>query len=375
MNNSNVNLASSELEKMQARVEEILRSFGIQVDGIRTIVGPTVTLYEIALSNGMKLSEIKDLDEDIALHLGVPTVRITTLQQRQMTIGIEVPNAQPTIVTTKSVLSSSQFQNSEMMLPLALGVTSTNEPFVVDLTQIPHLLISGATGQGKTVCLHTIIASLLHKKNSDELKLVLMDPKGLEFHLYSSFASSYMLPINGEEKPSIISEQEDIIQTLHNLCLLMDKRFDILSKAGANDIREYNEKYTTNLLRPTDGYEYMPYIVVIIDEFADVITLSGEDFETPLTRLTTVARNVGIHVIISTQRPSKYVITGLIKVNFPGRISFRTYSATDSMIVLDAPGAEDLVGHGDMLYSQGGNITRIQCAYIDESDLENINSL
>ncbi len=354
------------------RIIEVLNNFGVQIKTIRATVGPTITLYEIQPAEGVRISKIKNLEDDIALSLAALGIRIIAPIPGKGTIGIEVPNAKANIVSMESILNSKKFQDTKMELPLALGKTITNEVFMVDLAKIPHLLVAGATGQGKSVGLNAIITSLLYKKHPNELKLVLIDPKKVEFSLYSRIANKFMAAVPDEEEP-IITDVTKVVRTLNSLCALMDSRYDLLKKAGARNIKEYNQKYVNHRLRLTDGHDYMPYIVVIIDEFGDLIMTAGKEVELPIARIAQLARAVGIHMVIATQRPTTSIITGNIKANFPGRVAFKVTSAIDSKTILDRTGANQLIGRGDMLYLNGNEPVRVQCAFVDTPEIERIN--
>lgn len=328
----------------------MLNDFGVQIRSIRATVGPTITLYEITPAQGIRISKIKNLEDDIALSLAAIGIRIIAPMPGKGTIGIEVPNAKPNIVSMYSILNSRKFQESTMELPIALGKTITNEVYMVDLAKIPHLLVAGATGQGKSVGLNAIITSLLYKKHPNELKIVLVDPKKVEFSVYSPIAKPFMAAVEENEDEPIITDVQKVVKTLKGLCVLMDERYDRLKAARVRNIKEYNQKFLNHELNPEDGHEFMPYIVVIIDEFGDLILTAGKEVEMPITRIAQLARAVGIHMIIATQRPTTSIITGNIKANFPGRIAFRVGAMMDSRIILDRPGAQQLVGRGDMLY-------------------------
>ena len=354
------------------RIIEVLGNFGVQIKTIRATVGPTITLYEIQPAEGVRISKIKNLEDDIALSLAALGIRIIAPIPGKGTIGIEVPNAKANIVSMESILNSKKFQDTKMDLPIALGKTITNEVFMVDLAKIPHLLVAGATGQGKSVGLNAIITSLLYKKHPNELKLVLIDPKKVEFSVYSRIANHFMAAVADEEEP-IITDVTKVVRTLNSLCVLMDSRYDLLKKAGARNIKEYNQKYINHRLKLTDGHEYMPYIVVVIDEFGDLIMTAGKEVELPIARIAQLARAVGIHMIIATQRPTTTIITGNIKANFPGRIAFKVTSSIDSKTILDRTGANQLIGRGDMLYLNGNEPVRVQCAFVDTPEIERIN--
>lgn len=358
-----------ELVANKNRIVEVLNSFGVQIRGINATVGPTITLYEITPAEGVRISKIRNLEDDIALSLAALGIRIIAPIPGKGTIGIEVPNARPSIVSMESILNSRKFQESTMELPIALGKTITNEVFMVDLAKQPHLLVAGATGQGKSVGLNAIITSLLYKKHPNELKIVLVDPKKVEFSVYEPIADHFMAAVDEEEDP-IITDVTKVVRTLKSLCALMDKRYDLLKLACARNIKEYNQKYLSHQLNPERGHEFMPYVVVIIDEFGDLIMTAGKEVELPIARIAQLARAVGIHMIIATQRPTTSIITGNIKANFPGRIAFRVGAMIDSRTILDRPGANQLVGRGDMLFLNGQEPVRVQCAFVDTPEVE-----
>lgn len=366
-------VGKDELEANKNRIIKVLNDFGVQIRSIRATVGPTITLYEITPAQGIRISKIKNLEDDIALSLAAIGIRIIAPMPGKGTIGIEVPNAKPSIVSMFSILNSKKFQESNMDLPIALGRTITNDVFMVDLAKIPHLLVAGATGQGKSVGLNAIITSLLYKKHPNELKIVLVDPKKVEFSVYSPIAKSFMAAIDENEDEPIITDVKKVVKTLKGLCVLMDERYDMLKAAGARNLKEYNNKFLNHHLNPEEGHKFMPYIVVIIDEFGDLILTSGREIEMPITRIAQLARAVGIHMIIATQRPTATIITGNIKANFPGRIAFRVGSMIDSRTILDRPGAQQLVGRGDMLYLNGGEPVRVQCAFVDTIEVDKVN--
>ncbi len=357
------------------RIIEVLRNFSVEIKSIHATVGPTVTLYEITPAEGVRISRIRNLEDDIALSLSALGIRIIAPIPGKGTIGIEVPNTNPQIVSMRSILDTAKFKNTPMELPLALGKTITNEVFMVDLAKIPHLLVAGATGQGKSVGLNAIITSLLYKKHPNELKLVLIDPKKVEFSVYTPIVNHFMaqVPDETDSEEAIITNVTKVIRTLNSLCRLMDHRYDLLKLAGTRNIKEYNKKFIEHKLKLTDGHEYMPYIVVIIDEFGDLIMTAGKEIELPIARIAQLARAVGIHMVIATQRPTTKIITGNIKANFPGRIAFRVGARIDSMTILDQTGANQLIGRGDMLYCNGGEPIRVQCAFIDTPEIERIN--
>jgi len=352
-----------------------LRNFGVEISSIKATVGPTITLYEITPAPGVRISKIRNLEDDIALSLSALGIRIIAPIPGKGTIGIEVPNANPQIVSMESVINSKKFQETTMELPMALGKTITNEIFMADLAKMPHLLVAGATGQGKSVGLNAIITSLLYKKHPAELKIVMVDPKKVEFSVYSPLVNHFLAQVEGNEdtEEPIITDVNKVIQTLKSLCLEMDTRYDLLKKARARNLKEYNEKFKSRQLNPHNGHKFMPYIVVIIDEFGDLIMTAGKEIELPIARIAQLARAVGIHMIIATQRPTTNIITGTIKANFPARIAFKVSSMIDSRTILDRPGANQLVGKGDMLFLAGNEPVRVQCAFVDTPEVERIN--
>ncbi len=356
------------------RIVEVLNNFGVQIKTITATVGPTITLYEITPAEGIRISKIRNLEDDIALSLAALGIRIIAPIPGKGTIGIEVPNAKQNIVSMESILNSKRFQETTMDLPIAIGKTITNEVYMVDLAKLPHLLVAGATGQGKSVGLNAIITSLLYKKHPNELKLVLIDPKKVEFSVYAPIANHFMAKVPDENEEPIITDVTKVVRTLNSLCKLMDTRYDMLKKAGVRNVKEYNKKYVNHQLRLTDGHEYMPYIVVIIDEFGDLIMTAGKEVEMPIARIAQLARAVGIHMIIATQRPTTTIITGNIKANFPGRMAFKVSAMIDSRTILDRPGANQLIGRGDMLFLNGNDPVRVQCAFVDTPEIEDINS-
>lgn len=362
-----------EIKANNARIVEVLDSFGVQIKEIKATVGPTITLYEITPAAGVRISKIRGLEDDIALSLSALGIRIIAPIPGKGTIGIEVPNKKPTIVSMESVLNSKKFQETKMELPLTIGKTITNEVFMIDLAKIPHLLVSGATGQGKSVGLNAIITSLLYKRHPNELKLVLIDPKKVEFSVYSPLANHFMASLEENEEEPIITDVTKVVKTLNSLTSLMDHRYDLLKMARVRNIKEYNSKYVSHRLDPRDGHAYMPYIVVIIDEYGDLIMTAGKEIELPLTRIAQLARAVGIHMVIATQRPTTNIITGSIKANFPGRMAFKVSSMIDSRTILDKPGANQLIGRGDMLFSNGNDPVRVQCAFVDTPEIVTIN--
>lgn len=355
------------------RIVEVLNNFGVQISTIKATVGPTITLYEITPAQGVRISKIRNLEDDIALSLSALGIRIIAPIPGKGTIGIEVPNKKANIVSMESILNSKKFQETSMELPIALGKTITNEVYMVDLAKIPHLLVAGATGQGKSVGLNAIITSLLYKKHPNELKIVLIDPKKVEFSVYSPIEPHFMAKVEGEEEDAIITDVTKVVRTLNSLCRLMDHRYDMLKLAGTRNVKEYNKKFVNHELSPEKGHEYMPYIVVIIDEFGDLIMTAGKEVELPIARIAQLARAVGIHMVIATQRPTTNIITGTIKANFPGRMAFKVSSMIDSRTILDRPGANQLIGRGDMLILNGNEPVRVQCAFVDTPEVERIN--
>ncbi|OFQ09149.1 cell division protein FtsK [Prevotella sp. HMSC073D09] len=363
----------TELKANNDRIIKVLRDFGVEIREIKATVGPTITLYEITPAEGVRINKIRNLEDDIALSLAALGIRIIAPIPGKGTIGIEVPNNKPNIVSMESILNSKKFQETKMDLPLALGKTITNEVFMVDLAKIPHLLVAGATGQGKSVGLNAVITSLLYKKHPNELKLVLIDPKKVEFSIYSPIVNHFLAKVPEEDDEPIITDVTKVVRTLNSLCKLMDTRYDMLKMAGARNIKEYNDKFVNHQLNLTKGHEYMPYIVVIIDEFGDLIMTAGKEIELPIARIAQLARAVGIHMVIATQRPTTSIITGNIKANFPGRMAFKVSAMIDSRTILDRPGANQLIGRGDMLFLNGNEPVRVQCAFVDTPEVERIN--
>ncbi len=362
---------SNELENNKNQIISTLRNYSIEIQKISATVGPTVTLYEIVPAAGVRISKIKNLEDDIALSLAALGIRIIAPIPGKGTIGIEVPNVRKTVVSMKSLLASEKFQNNNFSLPIAIGKKIDNENFIVDLTSMPHLLMAGATGQGKSVGLNAILVSLLYKKHPSQLKLVLIDPKKVELSVYRHIEKHFLAKLPGEED-AIITDTKKVVHTLNALCIEMDNRYDLLKEAGARNIREYNEKFIKRKLNPQKGHQYLPFIVLVIDEFADLIMTAGKEIEMPIARLAQLARAVGIHLIIATQRPSVNIITGTIKANFPSRIAFKVSSKIDSRTILDTGGAEQLIGKGDMLISHHGEVTRLQCAFVDTPEVEEV---
>jgi len=366
-----IKIDQEELESNKNRIVDTLKNYNIGIKQIKATIGPTVTLYEIIPEAGIRISKIKNLEDDIALSLSALGIRIIAPIPGKGTIGIEVPNKKKSIVSMKSLLSSKKFIESDMELPITLGKTISNETFIVDLTKMPHLLMAGATGQGKSVGINAILTSILYKKHPAEVKFVLVDPKKIELSIFNKIERHYLAKLP-ESNDAIIIENDKVIHTLNSLCIEMDKRYELLKDAMTRNIKEYNEKFIARKLNPENGHTFLPYIVLVIDEFADLIMTAGKEVETPLARLAQLSRAVGIHLIIATQRPSVNVITGLIKANFPARIAFRVTSKIDSRTILDTGGAEQLIGRGDLLYSQSNDLTRIQCGFIDTSEVEKL---
>jgi len=370
-NNGTIKVQKEELEANKNRIVETLSHYAISIEKIKATIGPTVTLYEIIPSPGVRISRIKNLEDDIALSLSALGIRIIAPIPGKGTIGIEVPNQNPEIVAMKSILSDEKFRNSKFELPFALGKTISNESFIADLTKMPHILMAGATGQGKSVGLNAIIASLLYKKHPSQLKFVMVDPKKVELTLFSKIERHYLAKLPDSEE-AIITDTHQVVRTLNSLSIEMDNRYDLLKDAQVRNIKEYNIKFIARKLNPNQGHRFLPYIVLVIDEFADLIMQAGKEIEIPLTRLAQLARAVGIHLIIATQRPSVNIITGSIKANFPARIAFRVISKIDSRTILDSGGAEQLVGRGDMLLSTGSDLIRLQCAFVDTHEVERV---
>jgi len=360
-----------ELEANKERIVDTLRNYKIEIAKIKATVGPTVTLYEIVPEAGIRISKIKSLEDDIALSLSALGIRIIAPIPGKGTIGIEVPNRHPQMVSMRSVLASEKFQKSDMDLPLALGKTISNEVFVVDLAKMPHLLMAGATGQGKSVGLNAILASILYKKHPAEVKFVLVDPKKVELTLFNTIERHFLAKLPGTDE-AIITDPTKVIHTLNSLCIEMDQRYELLKSAFVRNLKEYNAKFTARKLNPEEGHRYLPYIVLVIDEFADLIMTAGKEVETPIARLAQLARAIGIHLIVATQRPSVNVITGIIKANFPARIAFKVSAKIDSRTILDSGGADQLIGKGDMLISSGNDLIRLQCAFLDTPEVEQV---
>ncbi|WP_055443405.1 FtsK/SpoIIIE family DNA translocase [Lacinutrix himadriensis] len=369
--NEGISINQEELEENKNRIVETLSNYKIGIASIKATIGPTVTLYEIVPEAGVRISKIKNLEDDIALSLSALGIRIIAPIPGKGTIGIEVPNKNSTIVSMRSVIASQKFQKSEMELPIAFGKTISNETFVVDLAKMPHMLMAGATGQGKSVGLNAVLTSLLYKKHPAEVKFVLVDPKKVELTLFNKIERHYLAKLP-DEAEAIITDNTKVINTLNSLCIEMDNRYEMLKNALCRNIVEYNTKFKARKLNPNDGHAFLPYIVLVVDEFADLIMTAGKEVETPVARLAQLARAIGIHLIVATQRPSVNVITGIIKANFPARIAFRVTSKIDSRTILDGSGADQLIGRGDMLYTQGNELVRIQCAFVDTPEVERI---
>ena len=369
--NSPQRVSQEELEANKQRIVETLGNYNIAIDKIKATIGPTVTLYEIIPAPGIRISKIKNLEDDIALSLAALGIRIIAPMPGKGTVGIEVPNRNPEIVSMHSVIVAKRFQEAEMQLPIALGKTITNETYVIDLSKMPHLLVAGATGQGKSVGLNVVLTSLLYKKHPAELKLVLVDPKKVELSLYNKIDKHFLAQVPDAEEP-IITDTQKVIETLNSLTVEMDNRYDLLKNAHARSLKEYNKKFIERKLNPEKGHRFLPYIVIVVDEYADLIMTAGKEIEMPIARLAQKARAIGIHLIIATQRPTTNIITGVIKANFPARIAFRVISGVDSKTILDGPGANQLIGRGDMLISTGAEPIRLQCAFVDTPELEKI---
>ncbi|MCF8463752.1 MAG: DNA translocase FtsK [Flavobacteriales bacterium] len=366
-----ISVDQEELESNKNRIVSTLKNYNIEIERIKATIGPTVTLYEIVPAPGVRISKIKNLEDDIALSLSALGIRIIAPIPGKGTIGIEVPNLNPDTVSMKAVLSSEKFQHSKMELPIALGKTISNETYVTDLTKMPHLLMAGATGQGKSVGLNAVIASILYKKHPAQVKFVLVDPKKVELTLFNKIERHFLAKLPDTEE-AIITDTQKVVTTLNSLCLEMDNRYDLLKDAQCRNLKEYNAKFIARKLNPKEGHKFLPYIVLVVDEFADLIMTAGKEVETPIARLAQLARAIGIHLIIATQRPSVNIITGTIKANFPARIAFRVTSKIDSRTILDAGGADQLIGRGDMLMSTGNDMIRLQCAFIDTPEVEKV---
>jgi S-DNA-T family DNA segregation ATPase FtsK/SpoIIIE len=366
-----ITINQSELEENKNKIVDTLKNYKIEIAQIKATVGPTVTLYEIVPEAGIRISKIKSLEDDIALSLSALGIRIIAPIPGKGTIGIEVPNANPSMVSMKSAIASPKFQQAEMELPIALGKTISNETLVVDLAKMPHLLMAGATGQGKSVGLNAVLTSLLYKKHPAEVKFVLVDPKKVELTLFNKIERHYLAKLPDTDE-AIITDNAKVINTLNSLCLEMDNRYSLLKDAMVRNIKEYNDKFKQRKLNPENGHRFLPYIVLVVDEFADLIMTAGKEVEMPIARLAQLARAIGIHLIIATQRPSVNVITGMIKANFPARIAFRVTSKIDSRTILDSGGADQLIGRGDLLFSNGNDLIRVQCAFVDTPEVERI---
>jgi len=369
--NGGPNVDMDEQQENKNRIVDVLRSYGIEIKTISATVGPTITLYELTLEQGIRIAKIRNLEDDIALQLKALGIRIIAPIPGKGTIGIEVPNKNPRIVSGQSVIGSKKFQECTYDLPLVLGKTISNEPFIVDLCKMPHMLVAGATGQGKSVGLNAMITSLLYKKHPSELKIVLVDPKKLEFGIYSELEHHFLAEMPDATEP-VVTDVKKVVRTLNSLCVEMDARYDLMKAAKVRTIKEYNEKFINRKLNPEKGHRYLPYIVVVIDEFGDLIMTAGKEIELPIARIAQLARACGIHMIIATQRPTTNIITGTIKANFPARVAFRVASMIDSRTILDRPGANQLIGKGDMLFLSGNDPVRVQCAFIDTPEVENI---
>ena len=366
-----IEVDKSELEKNKNKIVETLGHYNIGITSISATVGPTITLYEIVPEAGVRISKIKNLEDDISLSLAAEGIRIIAPIPGKGTIGIEVPNANKNTVSMLEVLQSEKFQNSKMELPIAFGKTISNETFIVDLAKMPHLLMAGATGQGKSVGLNAMLVSLLYKKHPSQIKFVLVDPKKVELTLFNKIERHYLAKLPDSED-AIITDTKKVVNTVNSLCIEMDERYELCKNANCRNIKEYNAKFISRKLNPNDGHRFLPYIVLVIDEFADLIMTAGKEIETPIARLAQLARAIGIHLIVATQRPSVNVITGIIKANFPARVAFRVTSTIDSRTIMDTKGAEQLIGMGDMLISTGNDLTRLQCAFIDTPEVEKI---
>ncbi len=366
-------VTDEELNSNKDKIVNTLIDYKIEIKSIKATVGPTVTLYEIVPAPGVRISKIKNLEDDIALSLAALGIRIIAPIPGKGTIGIEVPNSEPEVVSMKTIIGAKKFQTTKYELPIALGKTISNETFVIDLAKAPHMLVAGATGQGKSVGLNAIITSLLYKKHPSQLKFVLVDPKKVELNIYSKIERHFLAKLPDDEDEAIITDVQKVVNTLNSLTIEMDSRYDLLKKAHARNIKEYNHKFVKRSLNPEKGHRFLPYIVVVIDEFADLIMTAGKEVEMPIARIAQLARAVGIHMIVATQRPSTNIITGVIKANFPTRVAFKVASMIDSRTILDSPGANQLIGRGDMLISQGSDLVRVQCAFVDTPEVEKIN--
>ncbi len=362
---------TTELENNKNKIVETLSNYNIDIDKIKATIGPTVTLYEIIPAPGVRISKIKNLEDDIALSLAALGIRIIAPMPGKGTIGIEVPNSHPEMVSMRSIIATEKFQNTTMDLPIALGKTISNEVFIADLAKMPHMLVAGATGQGKSVGINTILVSLLYKKHPSQLKFVLVDPKKVELSLFKKIERHFLAKLPGEDD-AIITDTKKVINTLNSLCIEMDQRYDLLKDAGVRNLKEYNEKFIKRKLNPNNGHKFLPFIVLVIDEFADLMMTAGKEVETPIARLAQLARAIGIHLVLATQRPSVNIITGTIKANFPARLAFRVTSKIDSRTILDSGGADQLIGKGDMLLSTGSDLIRLQCAFVDTPEVDRV---
>jgi S-DNA-T family DNA segregation ATPase FtsK/SpoIIIE len=366
-----INVDAAELESNKNKIVETLNNYNIEIDKIKATIGPTVTLYEIIPAPGVRISKIKNLEDDIALSLAALGIRIIAPMPGKGTIGIEVPNSHPEMVSMRSIIATEKFQNTTMDLPIALGKTISNEVFIADLAKMPHMLVAGATGQGKSVGINTILVSLLYKKHPSQLKFVLVDPKKVELSLFKKIERHFLAKLPGEDD-AIITDTKKVINTLNSLCIEMDQRYDLLKEAGVRNLKEYNEKFIKRKLNPNNGHKFLPFIVLVIDEFADLMMTAGKEVETPIARLAQLARAIGIHLVLATQRPSVNIITGTIKANFPARLAFRVTSKIDSRTILDSGGADQLIGKGDMLLSTGSDLIRLQCAFVDTPEVDRV---
>lgn len=366
-----ISVDTAELEANKNKIVETLNNYNIEIEKIKATIGPTVTLYEIIPAPGVRISKIKNLEDDIALSLAALGIRIIAPMPGKGTIGIEVPNRHPEMVSMRSILATEKFQNTTMDLPIALGKTISNEVFIADLAKMPHMLVAGATGQGKSVGINTILVSLLYKKHPSQLKFVLVDPKKVELSLFKKIERHFLAILPGEEE-AIITDTKKVINTLNSLCIEMDQRYDLLKDAGVRNLKEYNEKFIKRKLNPNNGHRFLPFIVLVIDEFADLMMTAGKEVETPIARLAQLARAIGIHLVLATQRPSVNIITGTIKANFPARLAFRVTSKIDSRTILDTGGADQLIGKGDMLLSTGSDLIRLQCAFVDTPEVDRV---
>lgn len=369
--NAKISVDAAELESNKNKIVETLNNYNIEIDKIKATIGPTVTLYEIIPAPGVRISKIKNLEDDIALSLAALGIRIIAPMPGKGTIGIEVPNQHPEMVAMRSIIATEKFQNTNMDLPIALGKTISNEVFIADLAKMPHLLVAGATGQGKSVGINTILVSLLYKKHPSQLKFVLVDPKKVELTLFKKIERHFLAKLPGDDD-AIITDTKKVINTLNSLCIEMDQRYDLLKDAGVRNLKEYNEKFVRRKLNPNNGHKYLPFIVLVIDEFADLMMTAGKEVEIPIARLAQLARAIGIHLILATQRPAVTIITGTIKANFPARLAFRVISKIDSRTILDSGGADQLIGKGDMLLSTGSDLIRLQCAFVDTPEVDRV---